>query len=102
MMLIVRRPFHLSPAEAELWLRDESAALLGVEGVERLTVARLGSASGRWNGDFDWRIDLELSDESDPARIVRDGACAALLGDLRLLGMRPALSLVEDAWVAER
>jgi hypothetical protein len=100
MMLIVRRPFHLRLDEAEQWLREATVPLLEVHGVERLTASRLASAGGCSSGH--WRIELELAEWSDPARIVRAEPCAVLLGDLRMLGMRPSLSMVEVAWEAER
>jgi hypothetical protein len=98
LQLTVRRPYHLKPEEARDWLRAEAATLRGVEGVASMTVARLGAVGGRWASDGDWLIELELDDDADPSAVVRSEACAVLLGDLRLLGMRPSLAVVREAW----
>jgi hypothetical protein len=98
MLLTVRRPYHLKPEETLDWLNSEIGDLLGIAGVKSMTLAKLGSPGCRWQGDYDWLIELELQEDADPARIVRDEACAMLLGDLRLLGMRPSVAVVQEAW----
>ena len=102
MLLTVRRPHHLKPEESLEWLRGEIDDLLSIAGVESMTLAKLGSAGGRWQGDYDWLIELELEDDADPARVVRHEHCASLLGDLRLLGMRPSVVVLQEAWTKSR
>ena len=108
MMLTVRRPHHLKVEEAGAWLQEQASDLLGIAGVRTVVVSRLGAAGGRWEGEFDWllelelELELELDDGADPTSIVRDDVCASLLGDLRLLGMRPSLAVPREAWREER
>jgi len=102
MMLTVRRPHHLKPEEARAWLQERASDLIGIAGVRTVVVSRVGAAVGRWAGGSDWLLELELDAGADPTSIVRDEACVFLLGDLRLLGMRPSLAVPREAWREER
>jgi hypothetical protein len=53
-------------------------------------LVRLERPSPRHGGEWDWLLELEVV----AADCVDHGACAEWLGDLRLLGMRPAVMLV--------
>ena len=90
-LVLWRRPDHLSAEEAERWARSEVRALLADGGIRSAELTRLESASPRHGCDWDWVLELEVA---DPVRDCIDrGACAEWLGDLRLLGMRPAVLL---------
>ncbi len=102
MMLTVRRPHHLKAEEARAWLQEQASNLIGISGVRTVVVSRLGAPGGRWEGAFDWLLELELDEGADPTSIVRDEVCASLLGDLRLLGMRPSVAVPREAWREER
>jgi hypothetical protein len=94
LMVIWTRPSHLTAEEAERWARDEVRALLAADTVRRAELTRLESASARHGCDWDWLLELEID---LPARDVVDrGPCAEWLGDLRLLGMRPAVLLAAE------
>jgi hypothetical protein len=94
LMVLWTRPSHLTAEEAERWARDEVRALLEADTVRAATLTRLESASGRHGCDWDWLLELEIA---LPARDTVDrGSFANWLGDLRLLGMRPAVLLAAE------
>jgi hypothetical protein len=89
------RPFHLSAAEADAWLAAESARLLEIDGVVRAELTSIEAASDRFVAPSDWMIELHLAEGGDGYATVEDPRCADWLGDLRLLGMRPAVFLLD-------
>jgi len=100
-MLLVRRPYHLSDEEADRWMRSEAKALTGVPDVERVEVSRLLSPAARDAREWDWLIELHFARAEDATRAARDEACRDLIGDLRLLGMRPRLVMVDGTATLE-
>jgi hypothetical protein len=94
LVVFVDSPYHLTPAEAEDWLRDEAVALATVDGVRRGVLSRLASPSEQWSDHWGWMIELECEDPDGSQRAVRDQAWKLVLGDLRMLGMRPSVALV--------
>jgi hypothetical protein len=96
-LVLWSRPQHLSAAEAERWARDEVRALLAADAVTSARLARLQRPSPRHGGEWDWLLELEVT----AADCVDRGACAEWLGDLRLLGMRPSVTLVADGIALE-
>jgi hypothetical protein len=91
------RPFHLSAEEADAWTRREAARLLGFDGVARVELIRLQSASTHHPSPWDWMLELHLHGGVDGRACVDAPLFAEWLGDLRLLGMRPAVVLVEGS-----
>jgi hypothetical protein len=94
-MLFVRRPYHLSQQEADRWLRAEAAPLAQAAAVMSVEVSQLRSPGARGASDWDWLIEMSFEDADEAARAARDDACRDLVADLRLLGMRPSLALVD-------
>jgi hypothetical protein len=97
LVILWTRPYHLSAEEADGWTRREAARLLALEGVERAELTRLDSAPSRHVLEWDWMLDLHLRDGIDARRCVEEQACEDWLLDLRLLGMRPAVVVVEES-----
>jgi hypothetical protein len=97
LMVMWTRPYHLSSAEADSWARGEAARLLELAGVERAELTRLGSAPTSEAREWDWMLELHLRDGVDPQRCIDEPACADWLLDLRLLGMRPTVVVVEGS-----
>jgi hypothetical protein len=97
LIVFVNSPHHLSPAEAEDWLRGEAAALAAVDGVRCGVLSRLTSPSDRWSDHWGWMIELECEAPDGPYRAVKDRAWKLILGDLRLLGMQPSVALVAES-----
>ena len=94
LLVLWSRPPHLTVEEAERWARGELRALLAGDAVRSAALTRLESASPRHGCDWDWLLELEIA---VPVReCVDSGVFAAWLGDLRLLGMRPAVAVVAD------
>ena len=93
----VGSPHHLRAEEAEEWLRKEAATLTTAEGVRRAVISPLASPSVRWANQWGWLIEVDCDGAEGADRAVCDGAWTALLGDLRLLGMRPTVAVVGDS-----
>jgi hypothetical protein len=94
-MIFVERPRHVSDDEAEAWLEHELAAL-GGNGVDRVQLKRLAGASPRMSEPWSWMVEIDCEDLEAAREALGNGAAMLLLGDLRLLGMRPYVALVED------
>ena len=94
-MIFVERPRHVSSDEAKSWLERELEPL-GGDGVDRVRLRRLGSPPLRFSETWAWMVELECRDAEAARRALREGAGLELLADLRMLGMRPSVALVED------
>jgi hypothetical protein len=92
------RPYHLSVAEGEAWARTEVERLSALPGVEAVTLTRAGAA-GFHARPGDWICELHLRPDADGAACVGHPACAEWLLDLRLLGMRPAVAILDGTQV---
>jgi hypothetical protein len=95
LLIFTRRAYHVSPQEMEAWLRAELEKPLG-DGIERLRLVPLSSASAVRTREWDWLLELEVANAGTAERLVRKGPCADLIGDLRLLGMSPSIALAGD------
>jgi hypothetical protein len=93
-MLFICRPYHLSQGEADRWMRTQAEALARTTAVKGVQVSRLRNpaASG---GDWDWLIEMHCDGVAEAQRAAREDACRNLVADLRLLGMRPSLTLAD-------
>jgi hypothetical protein len=98
LLVLCRLPYHLPPKDAEAWLTQELETVLQRDGLEGATLTRLGNPSAQWTRSFDWMIEFHLAGLASAA-MGRGGACAELLADLRMLGMAPAVALVDDRTV---
>ncbi len=96
-MVLVRPPRQLEVDEAEGWLRQELAPVIGAAGVRSAALSRLASASVHWSQDWGWLIEFDFETAEHARGAVRESAWAMLLGDLRLLGMSPTVALVDSA-----
>jgi hypothetical protein len=95
LLIFWRQPHHLSEAEAEAWIRAELQTVTGAPGVERAELTRLRSGSDRFGAPHDWMLDLHLAPGAVPSDYVKARPCAEWLGDLRLLGMSPAVVVAD-------
>jgi hypothetical protein len=86
-------PRHLSPAQAQAWLRAELASLRALPGVESVVLTRV-EPSIRHPLAWTWLCELHLADRADTRACAEHPACIEGLMDLRLLGMRPALAIL--------
>ena len=93
--MLVQRPYHLTSEESEEWLRSQAEELARITGVRFVDMTRLASVSLGFGREWDWLLEAHLDADMDPLHTVRDAACAGLLADLRLLGMRPAVVITE-------
>jgi hypothetical protein len=97
LLVLVSAPRRLKPDEAEDWLRQELAPLVGVSGLRSAALSRLASASSTRTPDWGWLIEFDFETADSARGAARDDAWAMLLGDLRLLGMSPTVALVDNA-----
>ena len=89
------QPQHLSAAEAHAWLRSEIGGLRALPGVESIVLSRVQDAP-RHARPWAWLCELHLADGADAQACVEHPVCREWLLDLRLLGMRPALAVLDS------
>jgi hypothetical protein len=94
-MIFVERPRHVTSEEAEAWLEREVAALDG-NGVDSVRLKRVLGASPRLCDTWSWMVQIDCCDLDAAREAIGKGPAMALLADLRLLGLRPSVALVED------
>jgi len=95
LMIFVERPRHVTSEEAEAWLERELAAL-DSNGVDSILLKRVLGTSPRLSDTWSWMVQIDCRDLDAAREAVGKGPGMALLADLRLLGMRPSVALVED------
>jgi hypothetical protein len=83
------RPQHLSAVEAHAWLRSQLAGLRKLPGVESVVLTRV--TAGPWA----WICELHLGDGADGRACANHPTCTEWVLDLRLVGMRPAVAILE-------
>jgi hypothetical protein len=94
-MIFIEQPRHVSIDEAEAWLERELEPLHG-DGIGRVRLRRLREPSIRFAQSWAFMVEIDCRDVSAARELVQEGPGLYLLGDLRLLGLRPSLALVED------
>jgi hypothetical protein len=101
LLLLCRHPHHVPHEEAQAWLRRELQAVLDSEALRAATLTRLGPASGQWGSSFDWLVEFQLDAGFGWSALERGGGLRDLMGDLRLLGMAPAVLLADERSAVE-
>jgi len=96
LLVLCCRPMHLSSPAAEEWLRKEVGEILADGAVTAIEITTLLSASMRWGRQWDYLIAIDLRAGSDAGTVINAPACAGVLGDFRLLGMRPSVAVADD------
>jgi hypothetical protein len=91
-LLLFHDPYHRRAEEARSWLEQEIAAILQPDGLQRAKLTRLDVPSSG-HGGFDWLLELQAAPGADESP---RGALAAMVGDLRLLGMAPLIAVADD------
>jgi hypothetical protein len=95
-LVLCCRPMHLSPSDAEKWLREEVSGVLADSAVADIQITTLLSASSTWGRAWDYLIAIGLHDGALAGAAVTSGACADLLGELRQLRMQPNVVVATD------
>lgn len=95
-MVLCARPLHLAREEADRWLCRQLTEVLAEDEVAGIRLTSLSSASMAWARPCDYLIEIDLRPGAEPGALVRGAVCAGVFGDLRLLGMRPAVLVVDD------
>jgi hypothetical protein len=96
LLIFWTHPSHLSVVEADTWARAELRKVTGLAAVERAELIRVHTASEHLGCPHDWMLELHLAPGAEPADCINAQVCAEWLGDLRLLGMRPAVVAVDS------
>jgi hypothetical protein len=96
LMILWRRPHHLTADEVEQWTRRKLGRLIGLEAVRHAGLTRPRSASAARPREWDWMLEVHRAQWADEEGFVEGDACAEWLGDLRLLGMRPSIIVAGD------
>jgi hypothetical protein len=97
LLIFWTQPSHLSVAEADAWARAELRKVTGLAAVDRAALTRVRPTSSCFGSPHDWMLELHLADGAEPADWVEAQVCAEWLGDLRLLGMHPAVIAVDSS-----
>ena len=95
-LVLWNRPHHLSPQEAERWVRGSCAPSRRHDAVRSARLSRLEQASRRHAR----RLAVAARDSQIArvgARARRERAVREWLGDLRLLGMKAEVVVAADA-----
>jgi hypothetical protein len=96
LLIFWTRPAHLTRQEAETWATAEVRRLLAVTGGGPARLERLQDAAASCPRPCDWLLELTLADGEDAHRRLDSAPWRDWLGDLRLLGMRPATVLIDE------
>jgi hypothetical protein len=95
LLLFARRPYHLSDAEADRWMRTQAASLVRIAAVNSVDLSRIDTPAVRGGEGWDWLVEMHVDRGEDGVQAARDPACRDLVADLRLLGMQPSLVLAD-------
>ena len=90
LIVLWSRPYHLGTEEAERWATQQVRELVKTDGVGGAALTRLERASPRHGCDWDWLLELEIA-------LPAGDRIDDWLGDLRLLGSRPAVLLAAES-----
>ena len=88
------RPRHISDAQAREWITSEVECLADALEIESIALTRVSATPGR-PGSWDWVCELELPNDADALTLLRHPALTGWLHELRILGMRPSMALLE-------
>ena len=98
-LLLCEQPPRLGRREARAWLCDALAGVARADGVGDVRLVALEQAR-RAPHPWEWLAWIEVRDATAPEDVVASARFAELLGDLRIVGMRP--EVVIDPGTAER
>jgi hypothetical protein len=97
-LLTWSRPTHLSEAEAASWARATVERLTVVPDVSAVSLTRVAGAEAHARPG-DWVCELHVCEGADALACVSHAACVEGLLDLRLLGMQPAVAILDATQV---
>ena len=96
LLIFVQPPRYATPAELSFWLEGALAAL-GRDGVDRIRLRPLRSASLHSSSTWGWMIELDCHSVEAACAAAGEGSGMLLLEHLRMLGIRVNVALVEEA-----
>jgi hypothetical protein len=95
LVILWTRPAHLSRVEADAWARAEVPGLAAAAGLDGTRVTEVRPAALEHPAAWHWMLELDLPDDDAAGRSLQRGPIADWVRDLRLLGMRPTVLLVD-------
>ena len=96
LLILWRRPYHLTATQAEAWVRYEVGRLETPAGVKFVQVRALESAAVDHPARWQWMLELDARDAAAAAGALRRGPVADWMRDLRLLGTRPVALMTAE------
>ena len=96
-VILWKRPYRLSPDEAEDWAREEVGRTMATDTVNRADWTPVRAASARHPSDCDWMLEVQLAPGRNAHDFVDDPAAAAWLGDLQQLHLEPRVIAVDGS-----
>jgi len=96
-LIVCERQLHTSAADASKWIRLEAGKLLAANGVTKVTVSELATASAKHVRFLDWLLEAELANGADPESVAEQPAFSELLHELRSLRLHPVVALLDPA-----
>ncbi len=94
-VILCERPAGLWADEAERWLRRDVARVRD-RAIVRFEVNRLGHSPQYDGHGYAWLLEISLRNEEDADRLFRQPRFLELLGDMRVMGMKPAAAIAPD------
>ena len=88
------QPQHLTADEAHAWLVSELRVLRSLPDVESVVLTQV-TALGRHPRPWDWVCELHIAEQADGRACAEHPVCSDWVLDLRLLGMRPRLAVLD-------
>jgi hypothetical protein len=101
LLLMGRSPATLPGEPGRDWVGRQAAGLAALPSVDGVSLCPLGSASPRWSSEFEWLLELRLRDGTPVGDVVEHRLWVELLADLRLLGMRPQVTVADASRAVE-
>ena len=95
LLILWTRPAHLSRVEADAWARGEVPALAAAAGVDGTRITEVRPAGFAHPSAWHWMLELDVADDAAAGRSLETGPVADWVRDLRILGMRPTVLLVD-------
>ncbi|MBI5104365.1 MAG: hypothetical protein HZB46_05150 [Solirubrobacterales bacterium] len=90
-LVLCRAPRHLTAGQARSWLGEQLCAVEAMPGVGDAALVELEAPSRRFPRHWAWLVRVGLADGQRPGALLESRPWTTWVGDLRLLGMDPAI-----------
>lgn len=94
MLITGLRPQHLTAEDAHAWLVSELRVMRSLPDIESVVLTQVTPLE-RHPSSCDWVCELHIAEQADGRACVDHPVCSEWMLDLRLLGMRPRLVVLD-------